>query len=74
MIRDNRGLSPQLSPYEGSRVEVVDEDGNRRRFWVGKSTGWRPCHLEIHNSRSLGGSPAAQNYRSVALIKRGPRR
>ena len=47
-------LEPRLIGLEGKRVEVTSRDG-RRRFYVGKSTGWTPCHLEIHNSRSLGG-------------------
>lgn len=25
------------------------------RFWVGKSTGWMPCYLEIKTKRSHGG-------------------
>lgn len=48
-------LTPQLIGLEGKRVEVTAKDGSRRRFYVGKSTGWTPCHLEVHNSRSTGG-------------------
>ena len=47
-------LTPQLLGLEGKRVEVVDTYGHRRRFRVGKSTGWMPCHLEI-TRRNIGG-------------------
>jgi len=51
-------LSPALRGHEGWRVEVTEADGNRRRFIVGKSTGWMPCHLEVARRDSTGG-PAA---------------
>lgn len=40
-------LTPQLIDLEGCRVEVVDKYGERRRFTVGRSSGWIPVHLEI---------------------------
>lgn len=59
-------LSPQLIGLEGHRVEVQDgEDGPKRRFIVGKSTGWSPIHLEIKTTRSMGGDPARLEYWSV---------
>ena len=51
-------LSPALFGLEGWRVEVTEPDGTQRRFIVGKSTGWMPCHLEIARRDSSGG-PAA---------------
>ena len=53
--RSKAELTPQLVGLEGKRVEVVDCYGEKRRFWVGKSTGWIPCHLEIDTNRSSGG-------------------
>lgn len=53
--RSNSELSPQLIGLEGKRVEVKDCYGEVRRFKVGKSTGFIPCHLELANSRSTGG-------------------
>lgn len=50
-------LTPQLIGLEGKRVEVTRPDGSRRRFNVGKSMGWTPCHLEIANARSRDGAP-----------------
>lgn len=48
-------LEPALIGLEGKRVEVAAPDGTRSRFYVGKSTGWMPCHLEIKTRRSMGG-------------------
>jgi len=48
-------LTPQLVGLEGKRVEVVDKWGEKRRFIVGRSTGWIPCHIEIPTRRSHGG-------------------
>jgi predicted N-acyltransferase len=35
---------------------------------VGKSTGWRPCHLEIARRNCMGGGPASMKYHSVRAI------
>jgi hypothetical protein len=65
----------QLAPYLGDRVEVVTHYGETRRFWVGRSTGWRPCYLEVKTSRSTGGMSAdGAGYKSIRVIRRGPRR
>jgi len=48
-------LTPALIGLEGRRVEVSGPDGYRKRFNVGRSTGWMPIHLELANSRSHGG-------------------
>ena len=58
-------LTPQLVGLEGWRVEVVTDYGERRRFIVGKSTGFIPIHLEIANRRSHGGQGAESSYASV---------
>lgn len=64
----------QLTQYLGTRVEVEDRYGERRRFWVGRSTGWRPCFLEIKTRRSSGGSACDRDgYISVKVVDRGPR-
>ena len=48
-------LESRFVGLEGKRVQVTDIDGNRRRFYVGKSMGWMPCHLEIKTRRSIAG-------------------
>lgn len=53
--RSETELTPQLKGLEGWRVEVIDKYGERRRFIVGKSTGYIPCHLELRNRRSKDG-------------------
>lgn len=62
-------LTPQLIGLENKRVEVVDSYGETRRFFVGKSTGFIPCHLEISRRNSSGG-PAVMGapFRSVRVV------
>lgn len=68
--RCEANLSPQLTGLEGRRVEVIDTEGDKpRRFKVGKSTGWMPCHLELANSRSRDGIGALMRYHSVRIIR-----
>ncbi len=67
-LRDLSGLTPQLVGLEGWRVEVETTYGETRRFIVGKSTGWRPCHLEIPNRASSGGGSAERTYQSVRKL------
>lgn len=63
-------LVPQLRGLEGKRVEVVDAHGERRRFIVGRSTGWRPCHLEIATRGSHGGGPVwGAPFASVRVVE-----
>ena len=66
------GLHPKLRGLEGSRVEATLY-GERVRFQVGKSTGWIPCHLQIHNSRSTGGGSIRPDadLGDVVVIRRG---
>lgn len=51
-------LTPALVGKEGKRVEVTYQDGTKTRFYVGKSTGWLPIHLEIKTRASDGGAGA----------------
>jgi hypothetical protein len=73
-MRSWANLTTQLIGLEGDRVEVVTTYGETRRFWVGRSTGWAPCHIEVHNSRNSGGPGAEREYQSVKVIRKGPRR
>ncbi|QGF20900.1 hypothetical protein JT354_gp09 [Serratia phage JS26] len=62
-------LTPQLSGLVGRRVEVIDCYGERRRFIVGRSTGWMPCHLEIARRDSSGGGPVwGTPFKSVRVV------
>lgn len=67
-VRDNSGLTPQLVGLEGWRVEVMTTYGEKRRFIVGKSTGWRPCHLEVARRSSHGGRGAEMEYKTVTKL------
>lgn len=62
-------LSPQLKGLEGRRVEVVTMYGEKRRFIVGRSTGWLSIHLEIPRANSHGGMQAEKQYKSVTIVK-----
>jgi hypothetical protein len=68
--RDNSHMTSQLIGLEGCRVEVLDASGERRRFIVGRSTGWRPCHLEIKSERACSGDPARSYYQTVTKLER----
>lgn len=70
-VRDLSGLHPKLIGKEGWRVEIVSEwDDRPARFYVGRSTGWRPCHLRIKTRRSLGGNAISptEPIRVVAIL------
>ena len=54
--RSQSELTPELMGLEGKRVEVMDRWGQKRRFYVGRSTGFIPCHLEICRRDSTGGA------------------
>ena len=73
-FRSETELSPQLKGLEDCRVEVVDSSGDTRRFIVGRSTGWVPCHLEIPRRDSHGGpAVCGEPFRSVRVIQRNVR-
>jgi hypothetical protein len=68
-IRSDAGLTDQLKGLEGKRVEVVTDYGETRRFYVGRSSGWIPCHIERKLSTSHGGVGADKHYASVRVIR-----
>lgn len=69
-IRSDAGLTKQLIGLEGWRVEVKTTFGETRRFIVGRSSGWIPCHIEIKRSNSFGGMSADREYVSVRRLER----
>jgi hypothetical protein len=68
--RCNLLLTPELIGLERRRVEVVDQHDEKRRFWIGKSTGWLPVHLEIARPSSTHG-PAVMGapFKSVQVVR-----
>ena len=71
ICRDISGLTPQLIGMEGWRVEVTSEmTGEVRRFIVGRSTGWRPCHIELKLRTSMDGVSANYRYLLVTKLKK----
>jgi hypothetical protein len=69
-LRSDAGLTPQLIGLEGWRVEVETTYGETRRFIVGRSTGWIPCHIELKLATSRGGMAASREYKSVRKIRK----
>lgn len=67
-MRDYSDLTEQLKGLEGWRVEVITTYGEKRRFIVGRSTGWRPCHIEISRRSAFGGPSAEREYTSVRKL------
>jgi hypothetical protein len=67
-LRSNDGLTQQLIGMEGWRVEVVTDYDEKRRFIVGRSTGWIPCHIEVKRRDSTGGPSAEKHYKSVKRL------
>lgn len=68
MHRDFSELTEQLNGLEGWRVEVVTDYGEKRRFIIGISTGWKPIHLEVARRDSSGGPAAEKHYASVRKL------
>ena len=58
-FRSSCEVTPELVGLEGRRVEVRHRwpsgQTETKRFNVGKSSGWIPCHLALHNRASRGG-------------------
>lgn len=54
---DNSNLDRRFDYYyqNSQRVEVLYKDGSKERFYIGKSTGWKPIYLMIKKSNSFGG-------------------
>lgn len=67
-------LTPALRGLEGRRVEVIAPGENPRRFYVGKSTGWLPIHLEIARRDSHGGGAAYVPAGATVRVIEGARR
>jgi len=59
-----RSTSDLYSPFighEGKRVEVTYTWGEKERFYIGKSTGFIPCHIMVKQSNSSGGGAVLNN-------------
>lgn len=69
-VRDESEMCEELRGLEGCRVEATHY-GERVRFQVGRSTGWRPVHLRLHNVRSMGGEAITRGTVSdVRIVRR----
>ena len=67
--RSKSQLTPELIGLEGKRVEVITSWGEVERFYVGKSTGFIPCHLAIKRKDSTGGCAVVGSpFKSVRVL------
>jgi hypothetical protein len=67
--RSQSELIPEFIGKEGQRVEVVTNWGETERYYIGKSTGFIPCHLEIKRSDSTGGgSVCGYPFKSIKFL------
>lgn len=84
--RDLSDLDARFTPFykSGERVEVTWKpgfedytgygcrtDGLKARFYVGRSTGWKPVYLAILTKHSMGGCPilssAVESIRGLGI-------
>ena len=89
MKKDYSALDKRFTLYykSGERVEVTWKDGfedysgygcrtegKKARFYVGRSTGWKPIYLMILRIDSIGGtailSEAVESIRGLNIYKR----
>lgn len=58
-----------LEGYEDYSGYGARTDGKKARFYVGKSTGWKPVYLQIYARNSSGGqailSSAVKSIRAI---------
>ena len=67
--RFNCELVPEFIGREGERVEVETLDGEKYRFYIGKSTGHIPIHLEIKRRDSTGGGACLPSiYKKIRFV------
>ena len=59
--------------YEDYTGYGLRSNGKKARFYVGKSTGWKPIFLQIYSRRSYGGcailSSAVKSIRPLGIFK-----
>jgi hypothetical protein len=67
-FRSLSGLNSELTGLEGWRVEATTDYGETRRFIVGRSSGWAPCHIELKTRGSMGGHGASRKYTTVRKL------
>lgn len=54
-FRSETCLTKSFKGLEGKRIKVTLKNAKQKRFWVGHSTGFIPCHLMVPRIDSTGG-------------------
>ena len=60
-FRSDTELYKPFIGNEGKRVEVVYTWDEKERFYIGKSTGFIPCHIMIKQKNSHGGGSVLED-------------
>jgi hypothetical protein len=69
--RSQSELIPEFIGKEGQRVEVVTLWGETFRYYIGKSTGFIPVHLEIKKANSTGGGAVCGHpFKSIKFLNK----
>ena len=55
--------------YEDLTGYGARTNGRKNRFYIGRSTGWIPCYLEILQKNSTGGSQLFVTGRTFRLLQ-----
>lgn len=71
--KDLSELHPQLMGLEGRRVRVIPPrrtmtGHNQHEFIVGRSTGWRPCHLAMRQG-AIGSAEVIKKTERFAEVR-----
>lgn len=66
--KSNSELIPHLIGLEGKRVEVTYDYGKKERFYVGRSSGFIPCHLAIKRKDAIGGAAVCGDIVNVRIL------
>lgn len=83
--RDFSCLDKRFTPFyeSGERVEVIWKDGydlgemlygrnrGRSRFYVGRSSGWRPVYIMLARRDSIGGMPISSSDNIESILGLG---
>lgn len=68
-IIDRSGLDNRFKQFfdSGERIEVTYDWGEKERFYVRRSTDWKPCWIALKKRNSYGGGALLQD--SIVDIK-----
>lgn len=69
-VRDNSGLTAELTGHEGWRVRIVTADGATFNRIIGKTTGWKPAHLLLRQRNQNASSWLGDDLGKIVKVTR----